>query len=621
MCGIAGIVGPDAQRHVDAVRRMMLSMQHRGPDGDGLYISESNRCVFGFRRLALLDLTDAASQPMTFADGRFALAYNGECYNFQDLRRQFLEKGETFNSTGDTEVVLRLLVRDSHKALSKLNGMFAIAFWDDTTGQLLLGRDRYGQKPLYYAVVGDNVVFCSEIRSLLSSGLIPRAVNQEAVSSYLCYGCVQEPETIVQNVRLLPRGSYLRFGPALEAVSGAIEYDEVRGDCSPDELRELFVAAVKRHLISDAPIGLFLSGGLDSGSIAVAATRVSTGPIKSLSVTFPEYPEFSEGIEAQALAQYAGTVHHEVPISAATLSSLLPRALDSLDQPTIDGMNTYLVSHAAHSIGLKAALSGLGGDELFGGYPSFRDVPRALSIKRAGGPIFTWLVQAGLAVGPKRRQTEKLADLVAAPADPLSLYVARRRLFTTAELKNSTVAAIDVEPAVGLTRQRIQQVDRLIEKLPIADAISSLEIELYMSQMLLRDTDVMGMANNVEIRCPFLDNDFSSQAISLHNRIREQRNVPKWFFASAMEAWLPSGYTEKPKRGFELPYTRWLVGPLKDEVEGYLHNLAGSNWPVSKPYVLALWKSFLDNPQRVGWIRPWSLFVLARFLVKNTLSP
>lgn len=622
MCGIAGIIGPQAGQKRDAVKQMLAAMTHRGPDGEGLYTSPSGMCALGFCRLAILDLSEAASQPMHCHD-RWSMVYNGECYNFKELREELASQGEKFQSTGDTEVVLRLLTKYSAKGLSRLNGMYAIALWDEAEQQVLLARDRFGQKPLYYAWHENHLIFASEIRALLASGLIKSEVNLPSVTSYLSYGVVQGPETIIKNVHLLAKNSYLSFKlPSTTQYADIVDFSgNIKQPCSQEELRDLFSRAVQRHLISDAPLGLFLSGGLDSSAIAVTAKRIASEPLNSLSVVFPEFPGSSETETSNLIAKYAGTKHHEVAVTASEVMQLLPRMLDSLDQPTVDGLNVYLVSHAAHKLGLKVALSGLGSDELFGGYPSFRDVPRVLKLRKYGDPLLSLLVRSILTSAPKTRRSEKLKDLFVAPADIKNMFLARRRIFTMEDLKHSTIGNSDTESLSGLNRERLAMLDKLIAGLPEADAIGSLELDFYMGQMLLRDTDIMGMTNNLEIRCPFLDTEFADRVLSLAPEIRQPKAVAKWFFAQSMEEWLPPGHISQRKRPFELPFTQWLSGPLRPEVEESIERLSSLNWPFSGVYMRQLWKRFQESPAQIGWVRLWNLFILDRYLSKYGLLP
>lgn len=289
MCGIAGVIGPNAKEHAKAVEAMLHAMAHRGPDDEGVFVAPSGACVLGHRRLSILDPSAAAAQPMTSVDGHLALAYNGECYNYQRLREEIFPAA-AFRSSGDTELVLRLLGRFGVEALEKMNAMFALALWDEHRQTLLLARDRFGQKPLYYAQVGNLLLFASEVRGLLASGLVPRRAAPEAIRSFLAYGAVQGPATIVEGVSLLGPGAFIEACPGGEIRHADFcTSDNAQRLESVEDLKLQFSAAVERHLISDVPIGVFLSGGVDSSAIAAVAGRVSERPINTLCVVYPDH--------------------------------------------------------------------------------------------------------------------------------------------------------------------------------------------------------------------------------------------------------------------------------------------------------------------------------------------
>jgi asparagine synthase (glutamine-hydrolysing) len=313
--------------------------------------------------------------------------------------------------------------------------------------------------------------------------------------------------------------------------------------------------------------------------------------------------------------------HHEVMVSNSQILDLLPEFLSNLDQPTVDGVNVYVVSHAAKQLGLKVALSGLGSDELFGGYPSFSDVPRALMLRQSVGPFLSPLLEIIRAGRQRDIRAEKLVDLWDARADIRSLFLARRRLFTFDDMRHFVSPPNDLDIGLGLRPKRADYLNEVINGLPLSDALGRLELEFYMGQMLLRDTDVMGMANNLEIRAPFLDDEFASCALSLEADVRRPRRMAKWYFAQAMEPWLPPGHTGRPKRPFHLPFGQWMTGPLKAQVGDSIEALAQLHWPMDPLFMRDLWRRFQKSPRSTGWFRPWSLFVLHRFLYNHNLLP
>jgi asparagine synthase (glutamine-hydrolysing) len=409
MCGIAGIVGrPDSKGALArrAVEAMNQAQAHRGPNDHGLWEADDPTAgppvVLGHRRLSILDLSADGHQPMVDADTGCVLVFNGEIYNFEALRRELSAQGVRFSSRSDTEVVLKLLARESEAGLARLRGMFAIALWDPRDASVLLARDRLGIKPLYVAIRRSSdgqplTLFASELRALLASGQVDRRIDPVGLASYLHNGFVVGPHTLVRDVMLLPAGTSvrLRAGQRPEAprpfwtlprYAPIEEQESVRG------LRDALEEAVRLHLVSDVPLGIFLSGGVDSSAISAIAARVAGTRVSTFNISFDE-ARYDESAHARAVASALGTDHHEVRLSQASFRSGLPRALHSIDQPTFDAINTYFVSAAVREAGLTVALAGTGGDELFGGYSSFVDLPRARRAATLVAPLPSAMVR------------------------------------------------------------------------------------------------------------------------------------------------------------------------------------------------------------------------------------
>ncbi len=621
MCGIAGIVGKNAVAHQAAVRRMLDAMAHRGPDGAGLYAAPAGACVLGHRRLSIIDLSDAAAQPMRTADGRYAYVCNGELYDFVEKRARLERQGEVFHSSGDAEVFFKLLARNGPGALADCNGMFAVALWDEHKQTLLLARDMFGQKPLYYAKTGGLLVFASEVRALLASGLIERRVDSVGLAGYLSFGAVPCPRTIVAGVALLPAAAALQWRPGgAEQVFNFWTPPSDKNPLGPGELREVFGRAVQRHLVSDVPLGIFLSGGIDSSAVAVAAAQVAGRDLRTLAVVFPDQPGQSEGGYARAIADIIGSRHEEIPMVGSDMQALLRQALDALDQPTYDAVNTFIVARAARQAGLTVALSGLGGDELFGGYPSFRDVPRM-----AAWPA--WLKHLSSAgaftcdrLGIWDKKMSKAPDCLSAAGDLLLAYMARRRLFSARQvirLLAPAAARLPVPSVPGLAGADIDGLSAFIRGFAPPDAVGLLEIKTYMADVLLRDTDVAGMANTLEVRAPFLDAEFATAALRLEPEARVPGSIPKHRFVEAMGDWLPRANTHRKKQGFVLPMDAWLTNEMRAEVETGISELAAGGAWFNGCELHGLWRAFASQPRTVGWARPWSLFVLGQYLKKH----
>lgn len=619
MCGIVGIIGANALHFQSAVRRMMSSLVHRGPDGEGMYASSSGFCLLGHRRLSILDLSPAAAQPMSSADDRFHLSYNGEIYNFKALRAELEQTGVRFVSTGDTEVLLQVLAVWGVQGLARVNGMFAIALWDERDRTLLLARDRFGQKPLYWARVPQAFVFASEIRALMASEMLTSKLDQAGLLSYLSYGSVQEPNTIVNGVYSLPRGCYFLLGSDgsetirrnPEFVSGVHKNDKVA-------LRELFTTAVDRHLTSDVPIGCFLSGGLDSSAIVAAAAHCTNTELHTLSVVFPDAPEYSEHIYAKNIADKYHTRHREIPINHEELRTLAGKAIQAMDQPTGDGVNTFIVAHAASLAGLKVALSGVGSDELFGGYPSFSDLTGMIKIYNVLRPLSKLYPHVAGWMSKWDQRIGKLVDFFAAPPGVLNAYLVRRRAFTSRQIGLLCHIDIGSEWISGLSGNARNDLSTRIRCMDLPDAIAYMELDLYMGNMLLRDIDVMGMWHSLEIRAPFLDLEFSAAVLNLESDIRVPREQAKWKLNEILGDWIPAINSHRHKQGFVLPFEQWLAGSWRDEVEEGIRELPQIA-PFDRAAIQYFWATFLKNPKRVGWFRVWQLFVLSHYLRRHRL--
>ncbi len=443
MCGIAGIVSnnlPDIARRIE---KMSECVAHRGPDAAGLEVWTDGalRAAFAHRRLSIIDLSESGRQPMQIDDGRYSLVFNGEIYNYLALRESLAADGVEFRSHTDTEVFLHLYKKYGRESLRLMRGMFAFALRDRETGEVFAARDRLGIKPFYYFSDNSLFIFASEIRAILASGLVPRAIDAVSLNSYLSFGAVQEPRTIIKNVRTLPPAHYVTIDSSgavkelaaywqLPAPSGC--RDRAR---AVEETRSRLEESVRLHLVSDVPLGAFLSGGIDSSSIVAFMSKQAAGRVNTFTVCFREQ-EFSERALARRVAEKWGTSHTEIALSEEEMLAALPDAISSIDQPTIDGINTWVISRATRQAGITVALSGLGGDELFGGYPSFK---RARAIERYLSPIAR--------LNPSRRRqvaavaarvmgdtlkSQKVASAINEGGDLLASYLSMRGLFSKA---------------------------------------------------------------------------------------------------------------------------------------------------------------------------------------------
>lgn len=629
MCGIAGVVAAESVTR-DALPRMAAALNHRGPDDRGMvFRSLDSRCIgLGHTRLAILDLTPAGSQPMTHAPTGATIVFNGEIYNFQRLRAELERDGETFRGGSDTEVLLAGLARHGEDYLKRLEGMYAFAFFDPRGPSLLLARDPAGIKPLYLAETAAGLVFASETRAILASGLTPRTIDRRATAGYLAYGAVQRPLTLFAGIEALPPGSCLtyRVGPSGRLARAGQpktfwRLPPARTTMSEAEavaaVREALDAAVKDHLIADVPVGLFLSSGLDSTILAGLAARHSPA-MKSFTVVFGDQPAHCEGRDAAQTAHAFGLSHSELPMATSDARAAVQDWLAAMDQPSIDGLNVFVISRAVRRQGIKVALSGLGGDELFGGYPSFRDVPRlrrvAALLKRFSAPVRRGLARMA-AAGRTAAVREKLCDMLGGDGSVRSLYLQRRRT-----LSNAQIADLGLDAAhLGLDPDYLPPdaaPDVHADPADLVKTLSQLEFRHYQGNMLLPDADANGMAFGLEIRLPFLDQQMLNLAHAIPGRVRlPNRAAGKHLLRRAFADLLRPDLLNKPKRGFTLPIGRWMAGPLRPLCEQALVVLKDAR--LLKPAgVDAMWKGFLAEPESPMWTRAFALVVLGEFVRK-----
>ncbi len=564
MCGIHGLfrLSPEAPALDRAeLARTSAALARRGPDGEGRWISLDGRVVLGHRRLAILDLSEAGAQPMASADGRCQIVLNGEIYNFRQLREELERDGESFRSESDTEVILALWRRDRERMLGKLRGMFALALWDGGTGELLLARDPFGIKPLYLSVERGTLRFASQVKALEAGGGVSREVEPAAVAGFLLWGSVPEPWTIRKGVKALPAGSYqiARQGdPGTPTRFAAIDDSESDRVAEP---AELLADSVRAHMVSDVPVAVFLSAGLDSGLIAALAAREAKASGVALPRTFTlsfdrlEGTPLDEAPLAAQVAQTLGLPHTISRIGSGDFLDLWDSGLAAMDQPSIDGFNTYVVARAAREAGIKVALSGLGGDELFGSYPSFRDVPRLA----LAAPFARLIPRPLLAAFARRRGQPKLAALGRTGSGLVGAYALYRGLFLPEELGGILGAQTAAEALAAY--DSIADAKRVLADWQPATsntwtAVHRLETRLYMRNQLLRDSDWASMAHSLELRVPLVDPRLEA-GLAAHG-FEPAKSKGKRALVRSVAPELPAALFERPKSGFYMPVMEWL---------------------------------------------------------------
>jgi asparagine synthase (glutamine-hydrolysing) len=632
MCGIFGIVNREGELPRDVLAHAQKCLAHRGPDDSGTVLLSAAGQEIGFAhtRLSIIDLSPLGHQPMHDPLTGNWIVFNGEIYNFRQLRQELESAGAHFRSHSDTEVVLAAYRTWGEDCLSRLEGMFAFALWDAPRKRLLLARDPLGIKPLYYYQSGTNFLFASELRTLLQTGLVPRKADPVGILSYLMFGSVYEPWTMVEGISAVPPGQLLcvensavttrqYWSPLRSFAAAATPEEETRDGTGTAAIRQLPAIlrdAVVSHLVSDVPVGVFLSGGIDSSSL-VAVLSHNGVQASTFSLVFPE-GEFNEAPYSRAVARRFGTDHHEIPISLGDALAALPAALSAMDQPTIDGINTYLVSAEARAAGVKVALTGLGADELFAGYSNFRRVPRMERLVRRFGRLPRFArkpVSASVALLAGRSdRSRKIAEMAQSQQSIVHPYFLARMLFGPAEREElfspagSQVAQQSLERVLQASVTESQSLD------PV-NRVSYLESHFYMRNTLLRDSDFMSMAHGLELRVPFLDRKLVEACFRIPGARKLEGDLPKSLLLSSLGVDLPREIVNRPKRGFTLPFERWLRGEMRQPVETTLLGSGPTHALLNPEAVRNVWTRFLAR--ETSWSRPWSLFVLARWCEQN----
>ena len=639
MCGIAGILGRLDDRNRGALRRMSEALVHRGPDDQGTWEStpgaRGQGALLAFRRLAILDLSPAGAQPMVDPETGQVIVFNGELYNFQELRDRLSAAGHSFRSTGDTAVLLRTLSLQGPSAVSTLRGMFAFACWDPARRTLLLARDPLGIKPLYVARCSDpaagwTLAFASEVRALLASGLLgtPR-LDPATAASVVWNGFVVGPRTAVQGVESLLPGQLRLLDDAGGDLQSSDSWQLPRppgpGAAADDaQLAAALEESVQLHLTSDRPLGVFLSGGIDSSAVANLARKANRGPVHTFTLAFEE-EEYNEGHIARRIAAAIGTEHQEVMLTEGQFVGDLEKALDSLDQPTFDGLNSYYMSHAVRKAGFTVALVGTGGDELFGGYASFRDLPplhrwsrRLRWVPRGlrGGAAELALAGFQRRKGSLPRQTRwaKLPEMVRRGEDLIALYQLAYALFLP-DFQQQLLAGGSASTLVdGLSPEVHARLEREVRGRSDLAAISVFEQRVFLGERLLRDNDAASMAASIEQRLPLVDRVLLETAVRLPDRSRYQPVRRKAALRRAGLRGLDPALFERPKRGFVLPYDRWIRQGLSGAIDRTLRDPDAVRAAGLEPEaVRQLWQAFLDGAPGLYWSRVWALYVLVRW--------
>jgi asparagine synthase (glutamine-hydrolysing) len=620
MCGINGIFGLERLSNPEEIiAKMNNTLAHRGPDAKG--VASFSNVILGHQRLSIIDLNEASNQPMYSADGKYCMVFNGEIYNYLELKEK-LEK-KTFSTNSDSEILLQAFIEMGEDVLKELNGMFAFAIWDVEKQKLFVARDRMGIKPFYYFYENENFIFSSELRAILSTGLVPKKLSKKGLHDYLRYQTVHSPNTIVENIQLLPQGHCAWISDSNFEIKQYWNPEEISVNKDSKEetkerINQLFKDSVKRRLVADVPFGAFLSGGIDSSAV-VAMMAQESSKVKSFSVTFEE-EEFSERKYAELIANKFDTDHQNIELRASDLKNQLPDILSSMDHPSGDGPNTYVISQAVKKAGVTMALSGLGGDELFCGYDVFTRLPELDKKKwiMSFPPLFRrWA--AGALRGVKRSVAgDKMAELLSLDYwDFPEVYSLTRKIYTESKLNDLVSGSLHentlknkIKNSVGFETKGFA--------LPYLSKVSWSEMQSYMQSVLLRDSDQMSMAHALEIRVPFLDHTLVEYAMSIPDH-HKYPSYPKQLLVESLGDLLPNEIVHRKKMGFTLPWQHWMKNELKEFCEHHINSLSKREY-FNETSLKSLWKDFLNGNPRVTWSRLWPLICLNHWLETNEIE-
>jgi asparagine synthase (glutamine-hydrolysing) len=620
MCGIAGIYYKNDKKHANTqeiIQSVTDAMTHRGPDSSGFYFD--GKIGLGHRRLAIIDLSEGGKQPMHDVSNRFVISFNGEIFNYQSLKNQL--RDYPFRSQSDTEVILAAYQKWGQDCPKYLKGQFAFAIWDKQEEKLFMARDRMGEKPIYYYNDPDIFIFASELSALVKSRLVPTRLSKPALADYLKYQSVNFPYTLLENVFQIP--------PACSAMihKQDVHLKNYWNICStnPNEdygdyalvkkkVKTLLQEAVAGQMISDVPLGAFLSGGIDSSALVALMAEASEKPIHTFSITYDD-KNFDESQYSDIVVKKYGTIHNVIKLHPTDLLKAMPDALNQMDAPSGDGINTYIIAKEAKKRGITVAISGLGGDELFAGYPNFANyrriqennwlltMPRPL---RALAGKSLYYLKPNIA-------TEKIAALLAAQDfSPNQFYTLTRRIYAQNEIKQ---IAPQLPAETDFLNENILSLKDAIAQLPLLSQYSVCEMIGYTNNVLLKDSDAMSLGHSLEVRVPFFDHDLFSYVLGIPDSLKQAKNVPKKVLVESLGDLLPSEIVYRRKMGFLFPWESWLKNEIAPFCRESIYAL-GQRDIFDKQALHQFYERFHKGDKSVRWLQIWLLVVLESWLKK-----
>jgi asparagine synthase (glutamine-hydrolysing) len=614
MCGIAGILNKQLAASREQVKRMTDAMNHRGPDAEGFYVD--GPLAFGHRRLSIIDLSEAANQPFIDNSGRWTIIFNGEIYNYAEIKPLLGEY--QFRTHSDTEVILAGYIKWGAGCLKYLRGMFTIAIWDKEEKTLFIARDRLGVKPLYYYQDAERFVFASEVRAILTVMNGERKLNQTAIAEYFRYQSIGFPFSPVQGIKQMEAGTWMRVKDGLirtetywDPISNRSDFNLTDKKQVETRVKELTLQSVKRRLVSDVPVGAFLSGGIDSSAVVGLMVEAGDSSPKTFTISFDE-KEFDESRYAEMVAKKFHTDHTTIRLKPEVMLDELTDALDAMDVPTGDGINTYVVSKAIHGQGIRVALSGVGGDELFAGYPIFLNYIQMQQRRWIWKtPMALRNLAAGfLGKGEKKDRIRQLIGL-SSPAIENSYPIFRQLLSPDALHELTSLNAADKQT---LSRQLISKRSAFAE-LPYYSQVTAAEYLGYTQQTLLKDTDQMSMAHSLEIREPFFDQDLVEFVMSVPDHFKVPV-YPKSLLVESLKPMLPHEIVHRKKHGFVFPWNDWIKKELRSFCEMHINQISQRDF-IHGAHLKNAWNRFLSGDPNIRWQEMWLFVVLDYWMARN----
>jgi asparagine synthase (glutamine-hydrolysing) len=605
MCGIAGLIGKKLED--SSIEKLRISLNHRGPDNFGQFVNYHSTEVQLFHfRLSIIDLSNLANQPFSSDCGRYTLIFNGEIYNFISIKNILIEKGYKFKTNSDTEVLLNSYIAWGYHFLERLEGMFAFSIWDNVEETLFIARDRFGEKPLYYFFENNKFGFSSELRSLNVIREIPPKLNIDSLSVYLKYQTVPFENTLINGIYSLKPGHYLVFKDRKVNIEpywnlmGSFKQDVHKGTQSISDFKSILFNSVEKSLISDVPLGLFLSGGIDSSVLTVIAKKYLQKNISTFTVCFDE-KLYKDKEYASYVSKLYKTNHHEIFFNANEIEENVFNALNDVDHPTADGINTWIISKAVKNAGLTVAISGVGSDEIFGGYNTFNRM-RIFNMFNKFYPKF---------ISKYTKNSNKYFDFINSDSKS-SAYSFNRTFFTTNWINTllpNNKLVIDPYLLNGMQFEKLNQSS--------FNFTSYMELSCYMTNVLLRDADQMSMAHSLEIRAPFLNHKVLESFQGLSKSDKYNYYTPKSVLYNIFKDDFSNHFWNRPKQGFIMPWKSWLfneIKPLSDKIfdkaiEQNIFNRQGLH---------ELKNSFQND--KISWSRYWLILSLTNWVDKNNIT-